>query len=212
VQRRRTGATQLRDAGAGAPAQWPRQRRLGRRRRHNDLRRSSRLHSFRSVLGFFTVLRHQSRQLHAPGSSPQHVRSRRQGFLSQKRNDPSKSHCARRIKSLRTRNGRASHSSSVSRPGKLRVPTGRQSEACLRVDFQFALTLTWAQRCALLPTLQVTSRRTRCRQARTAKAKMCDEGHFAPSTPAVLSTHDVDGGGRYDCSCEKGWRGVRSMV
>ena len=40
---------------------------------------------------------------------------------AQKRNDPTKSHCARRIKSLRTRDGRASHSSSVSRPGKLRV-------------------------------------------------------------------------------------------
>jgi hypothetical protein len=102
-----------------------RRRRLGRSRRYNDLRRSSRLHSCRSVLGL-TLLRHQSLQPHAPGSSPQHVRSRRQGFLAQKRNDPNKSHCARRIKSLRTRNGRASHSSSVSRPGKLRVPTGRR--------------------------------------------------------------------------------------
>jgi hypothetical protein len=66
-------------------------------------------------------LRHQSLQPHAPGSSPQHVRSRRHRVLAQKRNDPTKSHCARRIKSLRTRDGHASHSSSVSRPGKLRA-------------------------------------------------------------------------------------------
>jgi hypothetical protein len=120
VQRRRAGATQLRDAGSDAPAQWPRRRRPGRSRRYSDLSSWSRLHSRRSVL-CLTLLRHQSLQPHAPGSSPQHVRCRRQGFLAQNRNDPSKSHCARRIKSLRTRNGRASHSSSVSRPGKLRV-------------------------------------------------------------------------------------------
>jgi hypothetical protein len=100
--------------------QWPRRRRPGRSRRYSDLSSWSRLHSRRSVL-CLTLLRHQSLQPHAPGSSPQHVRCRRQGFLAQNRNDPSKSHCARRIKSLRTRNGRASHSSSVSRPGKLRV-------------------------------------------------------------------------------------------
>jgi hypothetical protein len=114
-----------RDTGSAAPARWVRRRRLGRARRYSDLRRSSRLHSCRSVLGLI-FLRHQSLQPHAPGSSPQHVRCRRQGLLAQKRNDPSNSHCARRIKSLRTRDGRASHSSSVSRPGKLRVPTGRR--------------------------------------------------------------------------------------
>ena len=120
MQRRRTGATPPRDAGSDAPAQWPRRRRLGRRRRYNDFRRSSRLHSFRSVLGL-GFLRHQSLQPHAPGSSPQHVRCLRHRLSAQKRNDPTKSHCARRTKSLRARDGRASHSSSVSRPGKLRV-------------------------------------------------------------------------------------------
>src|SRR5579862_9396214 len=126
VQRRRGGAAQLRDAGSDAPAQWPRRRRLGRRRRrgrYSHLRPSSRLHSSRSVLGL-TFLRHQSLQPHAPGSPPQHVRCRRHAFSVQKRNDPSKSHCARRTKSARTRDGRASHCSSVSRPGKFRVFAG----------------------------------------------------------------------------------------
>ena len=33
--------------------------------------------------------------------------------------------------------------------------------------------------------MSATSRRVRRRQARTAKTKMCDGGHFAPPSPAV---------------------------
>jgi hypothetical protein len=57
-----------------------------------------------------------------------------------------------------------------------------------------------------------TSRRTRRQRARTAKAKMCDKGHFAPSTPAVSSAKGVDGGGRHDCSCEKDRHAACSMI
>ena len=47
---------------------------------------------------------------------------------------------------------------------------------------------------------------------RTAKAKMCDGGHFAPPPPLVTFNQDVDGGGRHDCSCEKDRHAARSMV
>ena len=88
---------------------------------HSSLRPSSRAHSRHSVLGFPFLRRHSlCRQV--PGSSPQHVRWRRHRFLAQNRNDPNRSHCARYTRSVRLRNGTASHSSRVSRPGKLRLP------------------------------------------------------------------------------------------
>jgi hypothetical protein len=55
------------------------------------------------------------------GFLPQQVRMRRQCLSAQKRNEPSRSHCARAIRVMRLESGTVSHSSSVSRPGKQRV-------------------------------------------------------------------------------------------
>jgi hypothetical protein len=46
----------------------------------------------------------------------------------------------------------------------------------------------------------------------TAKAKMCDGGHFARSIPAVKCEYEGNSGGRHDCSCEKDRYAAHSMV
>ena len=84
-------------------------------------RSSMRAHSFRSVFGT-TFLRRQTLFRQASGSSLQHMRCRRQRLSVQDRNDPNRSACARQTHRMRWRNGIASHSSSVRRPGKLRLP------------------------------------------------------------------------------------------
>src|ERR1700752_842077 len=65
--------------------------------------------TLRSVLGAFPFnfnFNFQSLSLHARGSLPAHQRARRQSLSLQYRNDPSRSHCARRTRSFRLVLGR----------------------------------------------------------------------------------------------------------
>ena len=64
-------------------------------------------------------------------------------------------------------------------------------------------------RCSMSAT---SRRRHRRRQPRTPKAKMCDGGHFVPSSPAIFWRYDSTPGGRHDCSCEKDRHAARPMV
>jgi len=72
--------------------------------------------SARQIFGFFFTSR-QSRCTQAFGSWLAQDRARRQALLVQKRNEPGKSHCARRTRSLRRSRGSARHSSRVKPPG-----------------------------------------------------------------------------------------------
>jgi hypothetical protein len=75
-----------------------------------------RAYASRQIFGFFFTSRH-SRCTQAFGSLLAQDRARRQALLLQKRNEPRKSHCARRTRSQRRSRGSARHSSRVKPPG-----------------------------------------------------------------------------------------------
>ncbi len=75
-----------------------------------------RAYASRQIFGFFFTSR-QSRCTQAFGSWLAQDRARRHALLLQKRNEPRKSHCARRTRSQRRSRGSARHCSRVKPPG-----------------------------------------------------------------------------------------------